>query len=122
MLVLSIDRYGRCGVPPPGCDGVDKQGYPCVAELIRPYKFYISIENSNCVDYVTEKFFEALISRMTVPIVLRRKIYTNIGAPPNSFLAIDDFSSIAEMVKFINNVAANKEKYLEFHKWRTTHE
>ncbi|KHJ90434.1 hypothetical protein OESDEN_09724 [Oesophagostomum dentatum] len=59
---------------------------------------------------------------MTVPIVLRRKIYTNIGAPPNSFIAIDDFSSIAEMVKFINNVAANKEKYLEFHKWRTTHE
>ncbi|RCN50893.1 fucosyl transferase [Ancylostoma caninum] len=120
--VFSIDRYGRCGKPAPGCDGVNKQGHSCVAQLIRPYKFYISIENSNCVDYVTEKFYESLISRMAVPIVLKRRTYLDIGAPPNSFLAIDDFATIFDMVKFVNEAAADKEKYLQFHRWRLTHE
>ncbi|KAL6743662.1 hypothetical protein Aduo_016679 [Ancylostoma duodenale] len=105
-----------------GCDGVDKQGHSCVAQLIRPYKFYISLENSNCVDYVTEKFYESLISRMAVPIVLKRQTYLDVGAPPNSFVAIDDFATISEMVKFVNEVAADKEKYLQFHRWRLTHE
>ncbi|EYB94641.1 hypothetical protein Y032_0169g228 [Ancylostoma ceylanicum] len=87
-----------------------------------PYKFYISIENSNCLDYVTEKFYESLISRMTVPIVLRRQTYLDVGAPPSSFIAIDDFATISDMVKFVNEAAADKEKYLQFHSWRLTHE
>ncbi|KIH49354.1 hypothetical protein ANCDUO_20571, partial [Ancylostoma duodenale] len=32
--LFPIDRYGRCGKPAPGCDGVDKQGHSCVAQLI----------------------------------------------------------------------------------------
>ncbi|KAK6758454.1 hypothetical protein RB195_015959 [Necator americanus] len=117
-----IDRYGTCGFPAPGCEGVNKQSDSCVTQLIRPYKFYISIENSNCADYVTEKFYEALITRMTVPIVLKRKTYIDVGAPPNSFVAIDDFARIADMVKFLNEAAADKNKYLQFHKWRTSYE
>uniref|UniRef100_A0A0K0CV36 Fucosyltransferase n=1 Tax=Angiostrongylus cantonensis TaxID=6313 RepID=A0A0K0CV36_ANGCA len=108
-----IGRYGRCGSPPPECDGVDKQQHPCVVELLRPYKFYIALENSNCIDYVTEKFYESLISRMTVPIVLKRKTYVDIGAPPTSFIALDDFETLDDMIKFVNEVAIDKEKYLK---------
>ncbi|ETN77248.1 fucosyl transferase [Necator americanus] len=122
IKAFPIDRYGSCGFPAPGCEGVNKQSDSCVTQLIRPYKFYISIENSNCADYVTEKFYEALITRMTVPIVLKRKTYIDVGAPPNSFVAIDDFASIADMVKFLNEAAADKNKYLQFHKWRTSYE
>ncbi|PIO75802.1 fucosyl transferase [Teladorsagia circumcincta] len=96
--------------PGPRCNGIDKQSDKCVAELVRPYKFYIAFENSNCVDYVTEKFFETLISRMAVPIVIKRAIYTNVGAPESSFIALDDFQTVADMVKFIKEVAADKEK------------
>nr|CDJ84058.1 Glycosyl transferase domain containing protein [Haemonchus contortus] len=119
---LEIDRFGKCGLPPPGCEGVDKQGDRCVAELVRPYKFYVAFENSNCVDYVTEKFYETLISRMSVPIVLKRDIYINVGAPEKSFIALDDFQTIADMVSYIKEVSEDKEKYLGFHQWRTTHE
>ncbi|VDM59946.1 unnamed protein product [Angiostrongylus costaricensis] len=102
---LKIDRYGRCGLAPPECDGVDKQQHPCVVELLRPYKFYIALENSNCIDYVTEKFYESLISRMTVPIVLKRKTYVDIGAPPTSFIALDDFETLDDMIKFVNELS-----------------
>jgi len=33
------------------------------------YKFYLSLENSMCVDYVTEKFFRPLAAG-AVPIVM----------------------------------------------------
>ena len=26
----------------------------------RKYKFYLSFENSNCIDYISEKFWQAL--------------------------------------------------------------
>ncbi|WKY12579.1 hypothetical protein Q1695_003847 [Nippostrongylus brasiliensis] len=119
---LHIDRFGRCGSRPPGCDGVNRQGDPCVAELVKPYKFYIALENSNCQDYVTEKFYEALISRMAVPIVLKKEIYVNVGAPKDSFIAISDFKTISDAVKYVNEVADDKEKYLAYHKWRTSYE
>ncbi|VDO54283.1 unnamed protein product [Haemonchus placei] len=90
--------------------------------IYRPYKFYVAFENSNCVDYVTEKFYETLISRMSVPIVLKRDIYINVGAPEKSFIALDDFQTIADMVNYIKELSDDKEKYLGFHQWRTTHE
>ncbi|KAK5983287.1 Fucosyl transferase [Trichostrongylus colubriformis] len=94
----------------------------CVAELVRPYKFYIAFENSNCNEYVTEKFFETLANRMAVPIVLKREIYDEIGAPKGSFIALDDFRTVSDMIGYIKEVSANKDKYLAFHQWRTTHE
>jgi glycoprotein 3-alpha-L-fucosyltransferase len=36
--------------------GVDK------VEALRKYKFSLSFENSNVEDYVTEKFFQALVA------------------------------------------------------------
>ena len=39
-------------------------------EKVRDYKFYLSLENTYCTDYVTEKFFSALRSENVIPIVL----------------------------------------------------
>lgn len=54
----------------------------------RPYKFYIAFENTNCKDYVTEKFYETLRSRMAVPIVIHRKTYEDLGVGPLSLLPL----------------------------------
>ena len=41
----------------------------CMEMLARDYKFLLAFENSNCVDYITEKFFNALANSV-VPIVM----------------------------------------------------
>uniref|UniRef100_A0A915CHM5 Fucosyltransferase n=1 Tax=Parascaris univalens TaxID=6257 RepID=A0A915CHM5_PARUN len=78
---ITVDMFGACGYrkTPNDCDGVKKQGDRCVAQLFRQYKFAISFENSLCKDYVTEKFFDVLRNRFTVPIVMRRKTSEEIG-------------------------------------------
>uniref|UniRef100_A0A914VXQ6 Fucosyltransferase n=1 Tax=Plectus sambesii TaxID=2011161 RepID=A0A914VXQ6_9BILA len=119
---LTVDIWGGCGSPAPACAGLSMQGSECVKWLVQPYKFYISFENTNCPDYVTEKFFETLRSRYAIPIVMQRKLYEDLGGfhrvPPNSFIAVDDFKNPAELVEYINTVSNSKNLYLSYHQWR----
>lgn len=49
---ISVDIYGKCG--PLRCDRFQNSS-ACSEMLRKNYKFYLSFENSNCVDYITEK-------------------------------------------------------------------
>ena len=50
---------GRCGPLSDGDIGGDEQ-----------YKFYFAFENSNCDDYITEKFFNPLRRGDMIPVVM----------------------------------------------------
>lgn len=47
---IPVDVYGACG-------HFHCPGSNCFQMLDSEYKFYLAFEHSNCVDYVTEKFF-----------------------------------------------------------------
>ena len=70
-----VDIIGKCGQQLSQCSrvgelhlfshhnvGIVTQGKPeeCWKTLAKKYKFYLSFENSNCIDYISEKFWQAL--------------------------------------------------------------
>ena len=84
---IGVDIYGGCGTNRCG-----KKDQDCRAMLGRKYKFYLSFENSNCADYITEKFWNNALNHDMLPIVMGAPIsdYKAV-APPNSFIHVDSF-------------------------------
>ena len=50
---IQVDVYGKCGRKKCNRNNSDQ----CSEMLNKDYKFYLAFENSNCRDYITEKFF-----------------------------------------------------------------
>ncbi|CAF4813802.1 unnamed protein product, partial [Rotaria sp. Silwood1] len=85
------------------------------SELYASYKFVISIENSNCEDYVTEKLIDGL-SSTAVPIVASRDgkpDYTRF-APKHSYINVYDYKNVKELADYLNYLSNNETAYNEY--------
>uniref|UniRef100_A0A0N5BBM0 Fucosyltransferase n=1 Tax=Strongyloides papillosus TaxID=174720 RepID=A0A0N5BBM0_STREA len=107
---LNVNQYGACNKRRLSISDDEKK------KLFEKHYFYIASENTDCKHYITEKFFERLFFN-SIPIVSVRKLYDGY-APPNSFIAMDDFESPEEMGVFLNELKNNKTEYLKYFEYR----
>ncbi|CAG0924913.1 unnamed protein product, partial [Notodromas monacha] len=114
---IQVDIYGRCGSLK--CSRNNKS--KCFEMLKRDYKFYLAFENSNCRDYITEKFFDNALQNNVIPIVMgaEKKDYLEV-APLNSFLHVDDFQSPKSLAKKLHEIDKDDGQFNSFFQWHGT--
>lgn len=81
---IDVDIFGKCGKYVCGREPNrnptalgTKSTKKCDFMLTKDYKFYLSLENSLCREYVTKKFFERMDNSIVVPVVLERNLVLN---------------------------------------------
>ena len=97
----SIHIYGNCGNRTCSGKSIEEKDY-CWNMIENNYKFYLSLENSICRDYVTEKMFEAL-KLDVVPVVLGGADYKNIF-PKNSFINMLDYKNMSQLAELLGKL------------------
>ena len=112
---IQVDIYGHCGT---SC-GSEVDCY----KMIHNYKFYLSFENSYCMDYVTEKLPLHAIGNGIVPVTLswvNMKSYY-LSAPPGSFINALHFPTVKALADYMIKVGNTPELYNEYFKWRSNY-
>uniref|UniRef100_A0A182LY40 Fucosyltransferase n=1 Tax=Anopheles culicifacies TaxID=139723 RepID=A0A182LY40_9DIPT len=108
---LDVDVYGKCGTL--SCP----RGNPeCNQMLDTEYWFYLSFENSLCVDYVTEKLYNAL-EHYIVPIVFGGADY-NRFMPPGSYINVQNYTTVDELVEYLYMLVHNPNEYVKYFWWK----
>uniref|UniRef100_A0A182QLS1 Fucosyltransferase n=1 Tax=Anopheles farauti TaxID=69004 RepID=A0A182QLS1_9DIPT len=108
---LEVDVYGACGTLK--C----KRGNPeCNRMLDTLYWFYLSFENSLCVDYVTEKLYNALEHNI-VPVVFGGADY-NRFMPPGSYINVQDYATVEELSTYLLYLRDNPHEYVKYFWWK----
>eukprot|EP00057_Strongylocentrotus_purpuratus_P021215 XP_011675689.1 PREDICTED: glycoprotein 3-alpha-L-fucosyltransferase A-like [Strongylocentrotus purpuratus] len=108
---VSVDKYyGECGSQP--CKDSDTCG-------LHKYRFYLALENSECEDYITDKFWYNSLTLGLVPIVFGAPIedYLKV-APPHSFIFVPDFKSIAHLAALLVELSENDDLYNQYFEWK----
>ncbi|XP_022109095.1 alpha-(1,3)-fucosyltransferase 5-like [Acanthaster planci] len=112
---IPLDIYGRCG----NLTCRPRTSPKCTVDLVRKYKFYLALENSECEDYITEKAWEKPLMQGVVPIVYgaRREDYENL-LPPNSFIYVGDFKDMEKLADYLKMLDRHPDLYSKYFEWR----
>ncbi|KAJ7946055.1 glycoprotein 3-alpha-L-fucosyltransferase A [Quillaja saponaria] len=108
-LDIKIDSYGGCHRNQDG--RVDK------VETLKRYKFSLAFENSNEEDYVTEKYFQSLVTG-TVPVVVGAPNIQDFAPCPGSILHIKELTDAESVAKTMRYLAENPEAYNQSLRWK----
>nr|XP_046912784.1 glycoprotein 3-alpha-L-fucosyltransferase A-like [Dermatophagoides farinae] len=117
---IDVDIYGSCGQHK--CPRM--QANECFDMLNKQYKFYLAFENSNCRDYITEKFFlnglgENRPDFNIIPIVMGAHPNDyHRSSPPNSYIHVDDFESPLQLAKYLQRLDENDDEYNRYFEWK----
>lgn len=92
-------------------------GRPTKLLTYSKYKFTLAFENAVAKDYVTEKFYEPLISG-SVPIYLGAPNIDEFSPGENCFINVANFSSPVDLAEYIKILDDDYEKYSNYFAWK----
>ncbi|KAJ8044084.1 Alpha-(1,3)-fucosyltransferase 5 [Holothuria leucospilota] len=116
--ILKVDTYGKCGNKPVCRDLWNENCSTEFDNLMKTYKFALSLENSCCHEYITEKFWK-LLDLGTVPVVIGPPLQDlENQAPPGSFIHADQFESMKDLADYLLYLDRNTTAYMEFFSWK----
>ena len=113
---VEVDVYGKCSGRPCG----HRMSEECDQMLATDYKFYLSLENSICEQYVTEKLWRAYLAEV-IPIVIGSSNYSGY-LPEHSYIDVGDFGSVQELADYIKILDRNDTMYNEYFEWKRSYE
>ena len=126
---MTVNVYGGCkdtqlgslGKP---CDTNQINLINCddARDTMNSHKFYLAFENTNCVNYITEKVYKILEPHMTtVPIIMSGVNNLKKLLPPKSYIDVNDFSSAKSLAIYLLHLDKNDELYNEYFAWRSSY-
>ncbi|XP_021956410.2 glycoprotein 3-alpha-L-fucosyltransferase A isoform X1 [Folsomia candida] len=116
---IDVDVYGSCGELT--CSRFGRED--CFGMLKKDYYFYMSFENSNCRDYVTEKLYTNGLSNDIVPIVMGGHPDDYLAlAPHKSYIHVEDFDSPKELGEYLHFLIEHPDDYNKYFEWKGTGE
>eukprot|EP00741_Cyanophora_paradoxa_P024470 tig00022075_g23627.t1 len=83
------------------------------------YKFYFAAENTNVLDYITEKVYEGLTAG-TVPIYMGSPNIRDYMPDHKAVILVDDFPSVKELAEYLKYLDKNDTAYEEHLAWKST--
>ena len=126
---VPVDVYGQCGnftCGVPQYEGIAKgnrteeakiEDQRCRTMVGKKYKFYMSLENTLCLDYITEKFFTVMEYPM-IPIVMDTHGHHARAAPAHSFINVLDFPTVRDLASYLIQLDRNDTLYNEYFWWK----
>ena len=109
--LIDVDIYGKCGAL-----SCPKSSNKCNEMLDSTYKFYFSFENTLCIDYVTEKLYNA-IQQMVIPVVFSGADMSRF-LPPKSYINAENFEKVDDLATYLSFLAQNPEEYIKYFWWK----
>ncbi|KAK3888799.1 hypothetical protein Pcinc_007159 [Petrolisthes cinctipes] len=111
---MPVGTYGRCGTLVCRPTGPLKE--PCWRhELSTNYSFYLSMENSLCEDYITEKLYNPYQYNL-VPVVYGGADYTKY-LPPHSYINARHYHP-RDLAALLTRLHNDPVEYGRYHLWR----
>jgi galactoside alpha-1,3-fucosyltransferase 4 len=99
-------RSGSCSRGSAECDIVAKR-----------YKFYLALENFNCKDYVSEKYWRNALVHDIVPVVVAGRYNKDILIP-GSYIDILDFPNAKSLASYLKYLDSNDTAYNSYFEWK----
>lgn len=106
---VSVEVHGTCGTPCPA--NVDCREYAG-----NKYKFFFAFENSNCKDYITEKFF-LILKYNIIPVVVGGGNYSRF-IPKSGYINAMDYPSPYHLAQYLKYLDSNVTAYNSYFKWK----